>query len=343
MQILKLRKLPTLLRLRDEPQDPRIRVLRTTLNGSPEPHAHEARVDKNGTGITTIDAGHFHQIASGEVAEAYNHTHKLIEYKHRRSIAMRATGYRSGSEKTGSPGARRPLAPPGSPNGGGPGGFGSLGPPGAGAGFPQSAAPGGAGGAGGEIRGLGASLYIHGPILAEETGAPSRYRILGDVLQEGDALLDVGCGNGTLYEWLIQNLGRSVSYFGVDHDQELLREFRERFPEIGNRTASLAQVTPELFSDAHFAVATCFGLPSTLGRGPQKLARLAEVLSLMRSVADIVVVECADRLYRPESEDGPAVWGINEVRELMGDWKHIVVRPLVDKDFAIVAYRDGIL
>lgn len=341
-EILKLRKMPTLLRLRDAPQDPKIRVLRTTLNGAPEPHAHEARVDKNNNGITTIDAGHMHPIANGEIGEVYGHSHKLIEYKHTRSIAMRATGYHPGMEKSGSPNTRRPLAPPGTPGGGS--NFGSLGPPGAGSGAPQSAAPGGPGFAGGEVRGgLFTSQFVHGPILSESTGAPSRFGILADVIQENDSVLDVGCGAGLLYEWLIRELGRPVSYFGLDHNRELLREFRDRFPEVGNRTASLEQVTPELFAESHFSVATCFGLPATMGQGPQKLARLAEVVGLMRGLADIIVVECQDKLYLPESEDGPSVWGVNEVRELMGDWKNIVVRPLVDKDFAIVAYRDGVL
>lgn len=44
----------------------------------------------------------------------------------------------------------------------------------------------------------------------------------------GDRILDVGCGNGRLYETLEK---KDIRYLGIDHNAELLIKARENYPE----------------------------------------------------------------------------------------------------------------
>lgn len=45
---------------------------------------------------------------------------------------------------------------------------------------------------------------------------------------KGSKVLDVGCGNGRLFEKL---QGKEVDYLGIDHNQELLNKAQQNFPE----------------------------------------------------------------------------------------------------------------
>jgi len=51
---------------------------------------------------------------------------------------------------------------------------------------------------------------------------------------KGDKVLDLGCGNGRLFEAL---KGRGVDYVGVDNAQELVKIAREKYPQARFETA----------------------------------------------------------------------------------------------------------
>ncbi|NCP67388.1 methyltransferase domain-containing protein [bacterium] len=50
------------------------------------------------------------------------------------------------------------------------------------------------------------------------------------LIQKGDRLLDLGCGNGRLRQFLPNNLVRSGDYFGFDLSVELLKIARQNHP-----------------------------------------------------------------------------------------------------------------
>jgi cyclopropane fatty-acyl-phospholipid synthase-like methyltransferase len=59
-----------------------------------------------------------------------------------------------------------------------------------------------------------------------------RFKILADIgIQQGDSVLDVGCGFGDLAGYL-QQQDKSVDFMGIDVSEELLLEGRKHFPHL---------------------------------------------------------------------------------------------------------------
>jgi SAM-dependent methyltransferase len=52
-------------------------------------------------------------------------------------------------------------------------------------------------------------------------------------LNEGDRVLDVGCGSGASILWLVNAVGPTGFVVGIDHAEELLRVARSRMQELG--------------------------------------------------------------------------------------------------------------
>ena len=51
---------------------------------------------------------------------------------------------------------------------------------------------------------------------------------LAEYTKDGDTVLDLGCGNGRLYQMLAK---KQVQYVGLDQSEELLKIAREKFPD----------------------------------------------------------------------------------------------------------------
>lgn len=62
---------------------------------------------------------------------------------------------------------------------------------------------------------------------------PSRARVL-DLLEGLSSVLDVGCGNGVMFE-MIREKGLNLEYLGIDVTEKLLRVARELFPADARR------------------------------------------------------------------------------------------------------------
>jgi ubiquinone/menaquinone biosynthesis C-methylase UbiE len=59
-----------------------------------------------------------------------------------------------------------------------------------------------------------------------------RFKILAEIgIQNGDSVLDLGCGLGDLYQWF-KVIKTDVIYTGIDLTPAMVKHAQERFPEI---------------------------------------------------------------------------------------------------------------
>lgn len=71
---------------------------------------------------------------------------------------------------------------------------------------------------------------------------------LGEYSRKGDAVLDLGCGNGRLYQLLEK---KQVHYTGFDQSEGLIKKAQEKFPE---QTFVVGEMTELPFEDESFDV-----------------------------------------------------------------------------------------
>ncbi len=79
-------------------------------------------------------------------------------------------------------------------------------------------------------------------------------------LQTGSRILDVGCGNGRLFQ-LFE--GILVDYSGVDQSEELIRLARKQFPDIDFQVGEMTHLPyPDASFDVVYAIASFHHLPT---------------------------------------------------------------------------------
>ncbi|MDD5043260.1 MAG: class I SAM-dependent methyltransferase [Patescibacteria group bacterium] len=86
--------------------------------------------------------------------------------------------------------------------------------------------------------------------------------IFGKYIKAGDKVLDLGCGNGRLYDFL---KNKSINYFGVDNSEALINEAKKKYPEIADKFQvgdALDLNFPDNHFDAVMMVAVLNHLPS---------------------------------------------------------------------------------
>ena len=77
--------------------------------------------------------------------------------------------------------------------------------------------------------------------------------------KHGGKTLDLGCGNGRLYEFLKQ---KEVSYLGIDHNSHLLEKGRENFPDARFQLADMMDLNlPVEAFDNIFCIAAFHHIP----------------------------------------------------------------------------------
>lgn len=69
--------------------------------------------------------------------------------------------------------------------------------------------------------------------------------------QPGDDILDVGCGNGRLYQMFAD---LSIRYTGIDQSEELIQIAKEKFPQAQFFVSGMGKLS---FSDASFDLVYC--------------------------------------------------------------------------------------
>lgn len=77
-----------------------------------------------------------------------------------------------------------------------------------------------------------------------------RTRLIAKAVQSAKTILDIGCGNGLL----IPHLSSSVSYCGIDINQEIITYLKERYPHFKFLSCRAGVEKLPLFSDPFNAV-----------------------------------------------------------------------------------------
>ena len=105
-----------------------------------------------------------------------------------------------------------------------------------------------------------------------------------DYTRKGDKVLDLGCGNGRLYEALKK---KQVAYTGVDNSKELLKIAQGKYPEA-NFQLTEGIVLP--FQDNLFDIVYCIAVLHHIPSRKLRLKFLQEAKRVLRSGGLIVVV-----------------------------------------------------
>jgi len=124
--------------------------------------------------------------------------------------------------------------------------------------------------------------------------------IFGQYLKEGDRILDLGCGNGRLFE-LFKN--KNIDYVGVDNSEKLIEISKKKYP------------------DGKFQVADALNLPF-LDNYFDKIFSIAVLHHIPSSELRLKFLKEAKRVLRPQGILILTVWNLNPLQMiLIGEWK----------------------
>ncbi len=195
----------------------------------------------------------------------------------------------------------------------------------------------------------------------DEGQPPRRFAFFERLYKPGVRVLDVGCGNGLFYDWLVER-GLRPDYWGVDGSAEFIRQFSERRPEAGARLLQadvtapggvFAPVLREVIGGQKpFDLAVMYGVATDFGARGE--AAEAELLHAVRAVMptlreggalsmDFLDADEVDGLR----EDGvfipgwipPRTWKLGRVAEFFSPLAFDLHKPVVGRDFGVVAYK----
>jgi ubiquinone/menaquinone biosynthesis C-methylase UbiE len=114
-------------------------------------------------------------------------------------------------------------------------------------------------------------------------------KFLEEYVIDGKKILDLGCGNGRLYELLKD---RTIDYYGVDFSEKLIEIARSRYPKARFQVADVLNLPfPNNFFDKIFSIAVFHHIPSRQFR-----------LQFLRE---------AKRVLKPEGKLILVVWNLN--------------------------------
>jgi len=89
---------------------------------------------------------------------------------------------------------------------------------------------------------------------------PEDIKALGQYSFEGEKVLDLGCGNGRLFE-VLEN--KKVNYFGIDFSEKLIAISTEKYPKGKFQVADALNLPfPENFFDKIYSISVLHNIPS---------------------------------------------------------------------------------
>lgn len=110
------------------------------------------------------------------------------------------------------------------------------------------------------------------------------FRVLADYAKPGDSVLDLGCGNGRLYQLFEKNSRykertmNKVHYVGVDFSRKLLKQARMSYPKVEFRLGDVRAIPADSRQfDVVFCLAVFHHLP-TIAHRRQALREVRRVL-----------------------------------------------------------------
>ncbi|MCW5554436.1 MAG: methyltransferase domain-containing protein [Verrucomicrobiae bacterium] len=159
-------------------------------------------------------------------------------------------------------------------------------------------------------------------------------------LQPGDAVLDVGCGTGTLLIQAAKRVGSSGSAHGVDRSVEMLAHARHKAAAQGV-TASFVEGSADhlAFPDASFDVVFCTLMLHHLSASMQ-MATVTEMRRVLRPGGRLIIVD----MQRPSRVSAVfshiGVVHLFRLRATLPDWQKIEER--LTQDGVYLARRNAI-
>lgn len=116
-------------------------------------------------------------------------------------------------------------------------------------------------------------------------------------LKENDKILDVGCGNGRLYELFG---GQDVAYLGVDNSAKLISEAQKKYPKIANNFQA-ADILDLKFDSANFDKIFCIAVFHHLPSAELRLKALKNLKKILKKDGFIFLINwnLFNKRYRP--------------------------------------------
>jgi len=128
--------------------------------------------------------------------------------------------------------------------------------------------------------------------------------LVTDYVKEGEKILDLGCGNGRLFEFLKD---KNIDYIGVDFSEKLISIAKKRFPK------------------AKFEVADAFNLPFSKDTF-DKVYSIAVLHHIPSEDFRIIFLEEIRRVLKPGELLILTVWRFHQLKEIYLLLKYTVLK-----------------
>ncbi len=106
---------------------------------------------------------------------------------------------------------------------------------------------------------------------------------LAKYTRNGDKVLDLGCGNGRLYQ-LFE--GMSIHYVGLDQSEELIKKAQEKFPKDNFAVGDMRELP---FPDDSYDIIYCIAAFHHLANAEDRLKVLSEMRRILKTGGKVVM------------------------------------------------------